>query len=125
MIEIIFQDILVSENGQRRLVPQLVHESKNPCVSTPKKEKIKILERGIFSLKKKYKNTVTSKPPTGAKNKECVKFLWYSTESNGSTADLIKISESGNNPPTAPKKLANLIFFFSAKEEDKLAPNTA
>ena len=71
-------------------------------------------------MKKKYKDIVTSKPPTGAKNKECVKFLWYSTESNGSTADLIKISESGNNPPTAPKKLANLIFFFQQKKKINL-----
>ena len=75
-------------------------------------------------MKKKYKNIVTSKPPTGAKNKECVKFLWYSTESNGSTADLIKISESGNNPPTAPKKLANLtnvkVNGVSIREQQKL-----
>ena len=60
--------------------------------------------------------------PIGAKNKECVKCLWYSIKRSGSFSDLIKISKSGAMPPIAPHKEAFRISLFLERREEKVAP---
>ena len=77
----------------------------------------------ILNLQKQVKIIKeTNILPIGAKNKECVKCLWYSIKRSWSFSDLIKISKSGANPPIAPHKEAFRISFLLEKSEEKVAP---
>ena len=77
----------------------------------------------VYFFKNGNNENAANKLIIGTKNSEWVKCLWYSTESNESFSDCIKISRSGTNPPTSPQIAATLTLFLLDTAQARLAPN--